>query len=516
MLYYNLENDRFTSCLTRYEFGAEAPLFRRSLFGENPRIGHIAVEEFQFDSKTLLFEKDTGSWCFLDEVEMEVYRAAINRDLSVLPDLFPAAGISEIQEFLVKLYWLGLIKLAHRRFFAPAVFTGGPVTEPVPLFILHLTDRCNLSCCYCFADSKPAANGTMSWEKARKAVDLILEFPSDSGTIEFSGGEPLLEFDLLKKIIYYTLERSAGKGKHFRFTLQSNGTLITPDIAGFVNNGNIDLSMSLDGDEMLNNCTRMFPSGDGTYNSVMKAIKILGNGTQNFGVICVISKKNAGNIHDILDHFRELGLVRFKMNPVSRLGRAAGVWDDVSLDADEFLSVHKEYIDYAVKNPHPVVDDNTYFMLKNIGQKMHSYRCMRSQCGAGFSFFSIDPRGNLFPCDRFRDKEYLLLGNVRQLKSLENLVFSNQRTKELSGRLTEEIGICRECTFKRLCEGGCTYDTFFDTGKIKAPHPWCTYYKGIFNELFKAVLSDNTIIRKFGINAAIFNKSYFNNKVNGA
>ena len=351
----------------------------------------------------------------------------------------------------------------------------------------------------------------MTWETAKKAIDLILAFPSEHGTIEFSGGEPLLEFDILRKIINYTNEKSAAPGKHYRFNLQTNGTLVTKELAEYAKTCHLDLSLSLDGDAIINNYTRRFSSGKGTYNAILNAMEILGNGVQNFGVICVISRKNAHKIRYLLEHFRSLGLVRVKLNPICKLGRAIITWDDLSLEAEEFLKVHTEYINYIIEDPQPIIDDNTYFMLKNMGQKMHSYRCMRSQCGAGITFFSIDPLGNVFPCDRFRDKQSLKSGNVETLESLGDVVLKNASVKKLAGRFTEEIEICSECSYKRFCEAGCTYETFYNSGKIKAPHPWCPYYKGIYHALFKAVSMDNTLVHKLKVGAEVFQKSWFDN-----
>jgi len=509
MFYYNLKRDSFTNFLTLYEFGSDKPYFSELLFGTDPLIEHLPSKQFQMEGMTLILERETGSWCFLDNRETDLYRGINKMTLSNAGSLFPEEIKPHLTDFIIKLYWLGLIRLGHQRFIAPDTFERGPVTRPGPLFILHITDCCNLSCSYCFTDSKPSGKKRMSWETARRALDLILEFPSDSGTIEFSGGEPLLEFKLLRAMVEYIAEKSIRTGKNYRFNLQSNGTLITKEIADFFSTYNIELSLSLDGDEILNNATRRFPSKKGSYKSIIKGMEIIGQGRQNFGLICVISRKNAGHIRQILDHFRSLGFVRVKINPVSKLGRAFNTWDELSVGPDEFLHIHKEYLKYVIEDSHPVIDDNTYFMLGNIGQKMHSYRCMRSQCGAGYSFFSIDPEGDIFPCDRYRDKDCLNLGNVRNAPAMESLASGNKIVKKLSHRLTEKIELCRECDFKRLCEGGCTYETYYHSGKINVPHPWCSYFKEIYQELFKAISKDKSIISKMGIGADIYNRSIF-------
>lgn len=511
MLYYQLRNDLFTSLLTLYEFGEEVPQFKESLFGKNPLIEHLNVEQFSYGNNYLLLEKETGGWSFLDEDEMRTYRAIHNKRLNTACKEFGANDKVNFTEFVIHLYWRGLIKLANRRFVTPEIFSKGTISQSGPLFIFHLSNRCNLSCTYCFADSTPASNRRMSWETAKKVIDLIFTYPADNGTIEFSGGEPLLEFDLLHKIVSYIKNRSAATGKNYRFNIQTNAILITKEIAEFIETSQINLGLSLDGDAIINNATRRFSTGKGTYEKIIKAMNILGNGIQNFGVICVISRNNSDKINYLMEHFKSLGLVRVKLNPVYKIGRAVNTWDNISLTPEDFLKVHKDYIKYIIEEPEPIVDDNTYYMIKNIGQKMHSYRCMRSQCGAGINFFSIDPDGNIFPCDLFRNNQQLKLDNVKNIESLVGIVDKNNIAKKLTNRFANKIELCSECPYKRFCEAGCTYNTFYSTNEIDTPHPWCQYYKGIYSELFKAISIDHTIAQKLGANMETFQKSWFRN-----
>jgi radical SAM protein with 4Fe4S-binding SPASM domain len=489
-----------------YEFDTSKPYFKKSVFGKNPLVKHIAVEKFIHGPKTLLIEKETGSWCFLEQSEMNVYKYINNQTFDNVHQKFSQYTSKAMVNFLIRLYWLGIIKIADRRFFVPETFRSSPISESGPLFIILPTNKCNFSCTYCFADALKSPAKDMDWQTAEKTIDLILAYPSDFGTIEFAGGEPLLKFDLIRKIIDRVIKQAHKKGKTYKFNIQSNGTLINEEMAEFIRKYNIDISFSLDGDPTLNNITRYSKSPEGTYNAIIKGMDTVGQGMQNFGVICVISKINARKIRRILDHFSSLGLLQFKMNPVCKLGRASKAWNKLSLNAGEFLEVHKDYLRYAMKNNNPIIEDNTQFMLKNMGQKMHSYRCMRAQCGAGKSFFTIDPHGEIFPCDRYRKDPKLSLGNVNHARRLSDLYQQNDLVQELLTREAEAIDECRICPYKRLCEAGCSYETRIYSKELQSPHPWCSYYRGIFSALFKTIAEDKNFVKKFGIKANIVNR----------
>jgi len=494
-----MEKDDFTSLLTQFEFGSNIPSDTLNL---NSTIKRIPAEVIPYKKGKLILEKETGSWCFLSPVEYEVYLSFDGRRLA---ELVAEVNDAELKEFIVRLYWFGLLQVDERRFFEPDIFREGPISLPGPLFIILLTERCNLSCKYCFSDSEPSRTEEMPWETVKQIIDLIITYPYENLTIEFAGGEPLLKLDLIEKAIAYA--RTLAHGKTLRFILQTNGTLLNAERLQRIKALNIEFSLSIDGDKSCNDMTRQYPSHKGSHKNILNGITIAQKNGVDFGIICVVSQANFKKITSIAKYFSSLGFSNVKFNPIFKLGRAKEKWEELALSAREYLEVHREYLDYVSQQENPIVDTNIYYMLRNIGQKMHSYRCMRSQCGAGRDFFSFTPDGRIFPCDRFREYKELEMGNINEVKSLEDMNHSVMQA--LSKRHSEKIDQCSACLYKRFCEAGCPLDSYYHYHSTEAPHPWCEYYQGIFSTLFEKMLDDENFINKLCPETVVYNKSYF-------
>lgn len=509
MFYYTIDTDDLTQLLTRLEFGASDIQFDDNLLNGDPAIEQLSSGCEEYPGKMLLHERESGAWCFLETEEYRVYRSFDGRGLKDILSRFSGEGQAELKEFIARLYWLGLLRVGGRRFFDSELFSNGPVTLPGPHFILLPTEQCNISCQYCFADSLPGKTRSMDWSVARRVIDRVLEYPADALTIEFTGGEPLIEMDLIERTIGYANERAREKGKGLRFVLQTNGTLLDESRLARIRDLNIEFSISLDGSRELNDATRRFSSDRGTYSAIMENIRRAQRMGLRFGIICVVSLANYRKIRELTDHFEDVGLEYLKFLPVFRLGRAKGEWAEIALSAGEFLEAHLEYLDYMLSNDKRVRDANVFFMLKNLGQKMHSYRCMRSQCGAGRDFFTFGPSGEIYPCDRYREYGALKLGDIERLGEFGQLNANNAIMSELEQRHAESVAECSRCTYKRYCEAGCPLDSYYEYGAVDRPHPWCEYYQGMFRGLFDRLAAGDRLAKVFCPDAVFFDRAFF-------
>ncbi len=511
MFFFRLADDDFTHLLTHLEFGAAQPRFDERVFGNNPLCEHIPVENIPHPAGTLLIERNTGGWALLEPREWEVYRLLHGTELHRVAAAVAPAQMEELKQFVVYLYWLGLLRIRGRSFFEPGVWQQGPLSRTRSLALMVPTDRCNLSCHYCSANAGSNGRRKMDWPTAQKIVDLILAIPSTTTTIIFHGGEPLLALDLVESVVGYANDGAAAHGKTLAFRLQTNGTLLTPRVLDRLHKLDIQLGLSLDGDRLVNDRTRVFPGGGSSYDAICRGLHLAHARGMRFGVIAVVSKANHDSLPALLEHFVELGISHVKLNPISRLGRARTSWDKLALSQEEFLQAHLACLDFITARVPPIVEENTRHMVRNIGSKMRSYMCMRSCCGAGQEFFAFAPDGRIFPCDRFRSNDELCLASINELTQLTGSLRRHRLLSELAERATAGIPVCRRCTYQRFCEAGCTLETYLALGTMAAArsaHPWCRYYRFIYAELFAKLIKNPPLIRHFCPEALIFDRPF--------
>ena len=463
MFYYRLKDDEFTKMLTEVEFGESEPSFDRELFGTNPRMGLIESDTSFFEDKVLVIVKETGSWCFLEPSEYYWYKSLDGNSLENALVDFSHHYKPQLRDMVAWLYWLGLLQVNGRRFLEAHVFDKGPIVCDGDLFAIVPTEKCNLACKYCYADSRPARQERLKWEVAKKIVDLIIQHPGQRANLDLTGGEVLLEIDLIEKIVGYAREQATASGKDIYLWAQTNGTLLTPTVLSRIRDMNIGLAMSLDGDKATNDSTRVFPGNEGTYDSITRGISMLSQMDSPPGVICIVSRYNFHKLTQILEHFREIGIRGIKINPGPKIGRARNNWDSISIELHEFVEAHLSYLQAVENGDCDVVDENISHMLDNLGSRVHTYRCMRSQCGAGKSFMTFSTNGDIHACCRRRNDPRFRLGNVQGLESLNDLWKTNSIMSQLVNRRVSDIAKCRECLYQRFCEGGCSIDSYIHT-----------------------------------------------------
>jgi radical SAM protein with 4Fe4S-binding SPASM domain len=252
----------------------------------------------------------------------------------------------------------------------------------------------------------------------------------------------------------------------------------------------------------------VFPGKKGTHAAIKRTVALMHERGLDVGAICVVSKANCRRLDKVLADYANLGLECIKLNPVSKNGRATEHWDALALGPEEFLEVHMKYLTLVLQGC-SVLDSNTNIMLQLLGTKIHPYRCMRSQCGAGRDFMTFATNGDIYPCPRTRVNPEFRLANVAEVNRLDDLWKNNSIVSKLAERQAGTVSECRQCTYKRFCEAGCPIDSYEHFGKTDAPHPWCQYYKGIYSELFRRLGEGRQLVEIFCPDAKIYENSFF-------
>lgn len=320
--------------------------------------------------------------------------------------------------------------------------------------VMNVTMRCNLACKYCFAECCPESGSDMGEEVVKASVDQMLQMPEiKKVTFEFQGGEPLLNTDAIESCIKYANKQAPKFGKAVAYRVESNGTLINKRVIALLKKYNIKIGISLDGPERLTNKARVYPNGSGAFKEIWRGIELLQkNGVPVDGSVCTIGKHNVNFPEEIVNFFHKAG-IGFKPRPVNILGRELksrmapkpGDWYRC------FVRLYHRSKELGATN------FSIHIFEENVYTPVRDYICLRYPCGAAREIISINPNGDVFPCDGFKGVEDFKMGNILE----EPVVAMLQKpwVRKLRNRTWIDIPKCRSCLFRGMC-CSCIYSCY--------------------------------------------------------
>ena len=344
----------------------------------------------------------------------------------------------------------------------------------VKALCLHIAHSCNLNCSYCFASQGKyhGERALMSYEVGKRALDFLVE---NSGTrrnleVDFFGGEPLLNFDVVKKLVAYARSIEKEKGKNFRFTLTTNGMLIDKDVIDFANKEMSNVVLSLDGRREVHDRFRVDYQGKGSYDRIVPKFKELvdARGGKNYYMRGTFTHANPDFLEDI-KAMLDLGFKELSMEPV-----VCAEGDPSELRGEDIEIVKEQYEKLAelMLERERAGDPFTFYhyMIDLEGGPCIYKRI--SGCGSGTEYMAVTPGGDLYPCHQFVGEEKYKLGNIydgvtnkcAQCEFAECNVYARAE--------------CRDCWARLYCSGGCAANAYHATGKVSG-----VYEKGC--DLFK-------------------------------
>ena len=326
------------------------------------------------------------------------------------------------------------------------------------LHIFVLTNVCNMSCIYCQAkDDEAIVKTFMTPQTAEKCVDVALSSPSRFLTFEFQGGEPLANFDVLKHIVLYTQEKKGSKS--ITFSLVSNLTLLTQEKLAFLMEHNVSISTSLDGFEALHDQNRPFNNGSGTYKIVEQKIRFIQDHGYRAGAIQTTTRKSLSYPKEIVDTYVRLNQTNVFIRPLTRLGTAARVWDEIGYTAEEFLKFYEEALRYIIQlNIEGVeIQENhaAIFLKKILTGEAVNYMELRSPCGASVGQMAYFYDGNVFTCDEGRmlyemGMDDFKIGNAYENTYDEMMQSTGCKAVCIASLLEGQIKCC-DCVYQPYC-----------------------------------------------------------------
>ena len=332
----------------------------------------------------------------------------------------------------------------------------------VKALCLHIAHDCNLACKYCFAEEGEyhGRRVLVSLEGGKKSLDFLIANAGGRITLEvdFFGGEPLMNWQVVKDLVAYGREQEKLHDKHFRFTLTTNGVLLNDEVQEFVNREMDNVVLSLDGRKEVNDRMRPFRNGKGSYDLIVPKFQKLADsrGQDKYYVRGPFTRNNLDFSEDVL-HFAELGFKQISIEPV--VGEET---DPYAIREEDLPAIFKEY-DKLAKI---MVDSEKagegfnffHFMIDLEGGPCVSKRL--SGCGSGTEYLAVTPWGDLYPCHQFVGQEEFLMGNV------DEGIVNPQIADEFRGCSVYSKDRCRKCFARFYCSGGCMANAYKFHGSI--------------------------------------------------
>ncbi|MCI9046940.1 MAG: thioether cross-link-forming SCIFF peptide maturase [Hungatella sp.] len=332
----------------------------------------------------------------------------------------------------------------------------------VKALCLHIAHDCNLACQYCFAEEGEyhGRRALMSFEVGKKALDFLI---ANSGSrrnleVDFFGGEPLMNWQVVKQLVEYGRSQEKIHNKHFRFTLTTNGVLLNDEIMEFCNREMGNVVLSLDGRKEVNDKMRPFRNGSGSYDLIVPKFRKFADSRDqaNYYVRGTFTRNNLDFSRDVL-HFADLGFKQMSIEPV-----VASPDKPYAIREEDLPTILQEY-DILAKEYVKRHKEGRGFQFFHFMIDLNQGPCVAkrlSGCGSGTEYLAVTPWGDLYPCHQFVGQEDFLLGNVDQgitnTKVRDEFKLCNVYAKDK----------CRDCFARFYCSGGCAANSYNFHGSI--------------------------------------------------
>ncbi len=332
----------------------------------------------------------------------------------------------------------------------------------VKALCLHIAHDCNLACQYCFAEEGEyhGRRALMSFEVGKKALDFLV---ANSGSrrnleVDFFGGEPLMNWEVVKQLVEYGRSIEEANNKKFRFTLTTNGVLLNDEILEFVNREMGNIVLSTDGRKEVHDRMRPFRNGKGSYDLIMPKFKKVAESRNqtNYYVRGTFTHYNLDFSNDVLS-LADQGFKQISVEPV-----VASPEDGYALRTEDLPQIFEEYDKLAVEMIKREKEGRGFnffhFMIDLTGGPCVYKRL--SGCGSGTEYLAVTPWGDLYPCHQFVGNEDFLLGNV------DDGIVKKNICEEFKQCNVYSKPKCKDCFAKLFCSGGCAANSYNFHGNI--------------------------------------------------
>lgn len=436
------------------------------------------VHTFRQNGYNVALDSASGSVHCVDDVAFDVINAYENtsRD-EIIRTVSSKHNVSE-QDVIECLEDVDGLKAEGLLFaedtFRPDVEKLAKRDTVIKALCLHVAHTCNLNCEYCFAAQGKyhGERALMSFEVGKRALDFLVE---NSGTrhnleVDFLGGEPLMNFDVVKRLVEYARSIENEKGKHFRFTLTTNGMLIDDDVIDFANREMDNVVLSLDGRREVNDRFRKTAGGQGSFDVIVPKFQKFVNarGDKSYYMRGTFTHFNPDFTKDI-QTMLDLGFNELSMEPV-----VCPPADAYALTEEDKQTVLKEYeklADMMLEREKQGKPFTFYHYMLDLEGGPCIYKRI-SGCGSGTEYLAVTPTGELYPCHQFVGNKDYLMGDIWQGVTRTD---TRDKFKRCNAYSRKE---CDDCWARLYCSGGCAANAYNATGDINGVYSYgCDLFK---------------------------------------
>lgn len=414
----------------------------------------------------ILINPDIGSWVALTEEEYNRYEAD---------------KLTETEKETLYFRKLMLDENGNEveiDFPAPADFPS--------VAVINITTRCNFRCKYCFADCDNTKGEDMTPEVMDKAIIAMLEMPSENITFELQGGEPLCNIEGFELFLQKAVKINEQYNKTIKFRTVTNGSLINEKFAEIAKKYDVKIGVSLDGPCEINDKTRVYPNGSGTFVDIEKGINYAKKAELEIdGCVCTIGQHNHRESEKIFELFEKHSL-DFKPRPANVLGRETQ--SHTTTKPGQWAQTYKDLYERSKKSS--VTNFSVHIFEENTYTPIRDYICLRYPCGAAREIITINPDGAVFPCDGFKGEKEFEMGNILH-ESIAQML-EKDWVKKMRSRTARDIPKCSKCVYRGMC-CSCCYSAYGAYGTIYKEDPHCTDRRMIFDFLIEEWIRNNIL-----------------------
>ncbi|AEY67466.1 radical SAM protein [Clostridium sp. BNL1100] len=436
------------------------------MYKPQDKINFKEYMEFCENNKNYIYTIDDGKVFHVDDKTLRLLQQSgrsYNEICENISDVFSRDELDGILE-----------KMSKYNFITSGVLPKGEpspkLTNDISTLTLLVTQACNLRCSYCYGeDGSYNDNGIMDIQTAKKAVDFLLtKTHQDKVSVCFFGGEPLLNFTLIKEIVSYCREKERETQKRIAFSMTTNGTKINEEISKYIVENSIRLQISIDGDRATHDTNRYYSDKTGSHHNVIKNTEYL----RNLGLLDARATVTGKNM-DLVSTYNYLKSIGFKgvtLSPAFNL-LSDGEYD---LLADAYRELYLYFEKFIKNREFDKVLENKSFM-QEINQ-INSAMKRRVSCGVGRNLYAVDIHGNLFPCQRFVSNKDFKVGSIYE---------NDDGQEEFVSKINiDNYEKCASCWVRNLCVSGCSHNNLSSTGDVNLPYePFCKFTRKVKKEV---------------------------------
>ena len=440
------------------------------------------IHQYKLNGYNIVLDVHSGSIHVVDDIAYDIIAMYESHDADAIVDemMKKYGHLEDVNEEELRLCLADIEELKkQQKLFSEDLFRGIAMdfknrSKDVKALCLHVAHSCNLNCAYCFASQGKyqGERALMSFDVAKQAMDFLV---ANSGNhvnleVDFFGGEPLMNFDVVKKTVEYARSIEKEHGKNFRFTLTTNGVDVDEEVMEFANKECHNVVMSIDGRKDVHDRFRVDYQGRGSYDQIIPKFQEFAarRGDTGYYVRGTYTHHNTDFLEDI-KHMADLGFTQLSMEPV-----VCSPDDPCALTQEDLPVLFAQYEDLAKymlqrqKDGKPITFYH-YMIDLTHGPCIHK---RIAGCGSGVEYFAVTPWGDLYPCHQFVGDEKYLMGNVWEgVTALE----TQNSFRQCNVYARPE---CDDCWARLYCSGGCAANAYHATGDIRGIYEYgCELFK---------------------------------------